>query len=208
MSADIWARISKYPAYTNAANLVPIVPNCIPPYGAEITKYINATSTDTQAGIYVNHADQEVVVGIPGTNSTQDEITDFTFLQVPYLAPNVTCVGCLVHVGFLNAWNSIANEVASGVTAQLALNPTYKVVIAGHSLGGAICGLAFASLSGGKFPIKAAYCSGSPRIGNIFFARLIDKISGVSDTTEGIYYRITHNNGAYEFYRDSREEKD
>jgi len=53
------------------------------------------------------------------------------------------CNNCQVHLGFWNAWTSVRDKVWS---ALIAINLTYKIIVTGHSLGGAIATLAAADL--------------------------------------------------------------
>jgi predicted lipase len=136
-----------------------------------------------------------IIVGIPGTSSDQDAWTDFDFKFAEYESPNVNCEDCLVHHGFLEAWNSLAPVVSDELSKALDANPGYSTVVSGHSLGGALAALAFASLVNGPFNVTAAYTYGEPRTGNSDFANYIDSLSGASDTEAGIFYRVTHANG-------------
>lgn len=157
--------------------------------------YFSINSTDTQAAIFRDDNAEEFILGIPGTNSNQDYLTDFTLVPVPYLAPNLECVGCLVHLGFYTAWSSITDDVSKALTANLAKYPSYKIIISGHSLGAALAQLAFAALKP-QFTtaLTQTYASGQPRVGNAAFADHIDDLSGATDTAPGIYKRVTHYN--------------
>ena len=161
-----------------------------------ITAY-DISTTDTQAVLWKFPAKNQIVIGIPGTAPGQDILTDLALLPVPYISENVDCPECLVHVGFLAAWNSLAEKLLPGLMTALEDNPEYTTVITGHSLGGAISQLAFASLKGAEFRVEAAYTYGQPRVGNIAFANYIDGISGASDEVPGNFYRVTHANGMY-----------
>jgi hypothetical protein len=104
----------------------------------------------------------------------------FIFVQVP----SDLCLGCLVHTGFYASWGEVSKEVLAGVRAAKAANPTYKVVVTGHSLGGAVATLAAAYIRKAGFAADL-YTFGSPRVGNILFARYITQQTGSE-------YRITH----------------
>lgn len=160
--------------------------------------FVNYTSiplTDTQAALYRSDANKELVLSFPGSTSLPDFFTDFLFFPVAYTTPGVSnCNGCNAHVGFLIAWNSVYVSVTQMLDAQLKLYPKYNIVVTGHSLGGAIAQLAFASLKGLNYTVTKGFTYGQPRVGNVQFADWFDKLAGASDTAAGIgsYYRSTH----------------
>jgi len=53
--------------------------------------------------------------------------------------------GSKVHTGFQYAYNVVAATVLKQVKAQVAAYPSYKVIVTGHSLGGAVA--TFAAIS-------------------------------------------------------------
>lgn len=55
-----------------------------------------------------------------------------------------------VHLGFLDAYNAVALDVLHIVQDQLAVHPSYRIIVTGHSLGGAIAAL-------GAISIKSAH---------------------------------------------------
>lgn len=93
----------------------------------------------------------------PGTETIQDWMTDLKIRKCPWSFGQV-------HRGFQEAFGSVATEI----TAMLPENS--EVVIAGHSLGGALATL-FASALHGFRRVHAVYTFGSPRVGNRAFAR-------------------------------------
>lgn len=104
----------------------------------------------------------------------------FIFVQVP----SDLCFGCLVHTGFYASWAEVSERVMAGVRAAVAANPSYQIVVTGHSLGGAVATLAAAYIR--KAGIAAdLYTYGSPRVGNLLFADYVTKQAGAE-------YRITH----------------
>lgn len=189
--------LAHYAAFPPAANTLQSGPCAKTPYNTIITNYFNNNVTDTQAAIFRDDSAKEFILGIPGTNDFQDLITDFTTVPVPYIAPNLECVGCVAHLGFYTAWLSIADDVSKALKTNIAAYPSYKIKISGHSLGGAIAQLAFAALkpqfSG---PLTQAYTYGQPRVGNAPFANFVDMLSGATDSASapGIYMRTTHYN--------------
>jgi Lipase (class 3) len=48
------------------------------------------------------------------------------------------CAGCLAHIGFQEAWETVSPYVNQGISLALEAHPTFDIVFVGHSLGGAI----------------------------------------------------------------------
>jgi hypothetical protein len=93
--------------------------------------------------------------------------------------------GCKLHNGFLNSWGDVKQQTIIAVKAARATNPSYTVIITGHSLGGAI-----ATVSGAYLRVAGIPCDintyGSPRVGNSNFVNFVNSQAGA-------HYRVTHN---------------
>lgn len=92
--------------------------------------------------------------------------------------------GCEVHYGFNAAWSEIEPQVLSAVSTALETNPSYSLVISGHSLGGGVANLAASSLRFAHGTVDL-YTYGSPRVGNTVFVEYIESLPGAN-------YRLTH----------------
>lgn len=96
-----------------------------------------------------------------------------------------SCSGCNVHVGFYNAYKGVAPLVRNVVQKLLGLYRDAKLVITGHSLGGAmgvLCALDLKDIHG---RVDELYTFGQPRVGNQNFANYLQ-----SQITS--YKRIVH----------------
>ncbi|KAF8731473.1 hypothetical protein AX14_004836 [Amanita brunnescens Koide BX004] len=95
--------------------------------------------------------------------------------MVPMILPGSPDPKIQVHSGFLADWISVAAEVVEIVKAQLHHHPEYKLVIVGHSLGGALATLAALTfkLRFPEHPVRT-YSYGSPRVGNKEFAEFVN----------------------------------
>ncbi|PFH62226.1 hypothetical protein XA68_14505 [Ophiocordyceps unilateralis] len=143
-----------------------------PPDGITIAERF---SDNANGIIFKDDENKELVVAFRGS-TFQDVATDADFLiQADYASPGISgCDECKIHAGFLNSWNTVAKGVISSVQGQLAENPGLKVVVTGHSLGGALASLAGMSMVGSD--IKANVVTfGQPRTGNQAYADFVDK---------------------------------
>lgn len=130
--------------------------------------------------VAVDSVRKEVVLSFRGSSSVRNWIADLYFIQT-------SCDwvdDCLVHSGFLDSWNEIKAVIYGFIETAFAANPTYTLVVTGHSLGGAVGTLAVADLREDGYPCDL-YTYGSPRVGNMAFVEFVT-------TQAGNEYRTTH----------------
>jgi hypothetical protein len=104
----------------------------------------------------------------------------FVFNQVPC----TLVTGCLIHAGFDAAYNEINPIMLAAVQSARTANPSYALVLTGHSLGAAVATLAGAYLRVEGYACDV-YTYGSPRVGNVVFANYVTQQTGAN-------YRVTH----------------
>lgn len=106
----------------------------------------------------------DLAVVFRGSSTIRNWMTDLDIVtsEYPY------CPGCMVHTGFLRAYNSIQQPLESSVARMLS--GARRVMVFGHSLGGALATLfAAAMLRAGTRNLEV-YTYGQPRVGNRPFA--------------------------------------
>lgn len=119
----------------------------------------------------------EVLIATRGTKSGFDWLTNFNVgLQ---RGPG----GQLVHAGFNETWKSFSADVAGFLRGR---NPSV-IHCVGHSLGGALATLNADYLSSIRAAEVKLYTFGSPRTGDLFFARSLSR-----RVTEQNMYRVHH----------------
>ena len=89
---ELFVRYTKYAAASYARTC----PS--PPNGATIVAYLSDTGTDTQATVFKNDINQELIVAFRGTSSILDFGTDFNSELVPFEAAGIACTECRVGI--------------------------------------------------------------------------------------------------------------
>jgi len=117
-----------------------------------------------------------------------------------------------VHSGFLSAYNAVSPTVLDTINAQVTDYPSYEIVVAGHSLGGAVASITALSIKAvvPNTPLKlytyggltssvpelsklTVVCDlGQPRTGNAAFASLVESRIGSSNI-----FRVVRAYGTY-----------
>ncbi|KAL2427239.1 Lipase A [Exophiala dermatitidis] len=105
----------------------------------------------------------------------------------------VECPNCTVHLGFMTSWKNTRCTIVPHVEKALEEYPDYKLVLVGHSLGGAVAALAALEFQArGWTPYVTTF--GEPRVGNQALNEFIDKRFKLDTTKpeESMYRRVTH----------------
>lgn len=129
-------------------------------------KIIENIRTMSKAVMGYDASRQFIVVTFRGSDNTMNWISDFSYFKSPYNRSG--CNDCSVHIGFLNSYNSLANEIMEYMPFLAATYPGAKVVVTGHSFGGALAALAAVDLQ----LMGHAVCLntyGAPRVGESNF---------------------------------------
>lgn len=102
------------------------------------------------------------------------------------------CDNCTVHSGFYSSWINARKVVLPHVTEALDKHPEYRLVLVGHSLGGAVATLAALDFKArGWDPHVTTF--GEPRLGNKELNTYIDnRFNITSDHAHTKMHRVTH----------------
>ena len=105
------------------------------------------------------------------------------------------CKNCTVHSGFSTSWLNTRCIIVPHVEKALSDHPDYKLVLVGHSLGGAVAALASLEFQArGWDPHVTTF--GEPRVGNAALNKFIDRRFDLDSTSRGTedmkYRRVTH----------------
>ncbi|KAF2070719.1 hypothetical protein CYY_007961 [Polysphondylium violaceum] len=142
----------------------------------KVTAILENVSTNTFGFIGYSQLNQTIVMAFRGTQmaSLQNWITNLNF---PKTEPYPKFPSALVHSGFLSAYQGVKSQVESGLNYTQELCPSCdRLIITGHSLGGALAILAATDVyeSGLTTLPLEMYTFGSPRLGNVAFAEYFE----------------------------------
>ncbi|XP_037038648.1 lipase-like [Bradysia coprophila] len=132
---------------------------------------------NTLALITLSKNRKEIVVAFRGTWNVWNVILDVLLING---REGNSPKQIKVHQGFYIAAMSLYDDVVRAVAEYLRKNPGFKVVIVGHSLGGAMARLIYFFLEDCKqFPevTYELYTYGEPRVGNRYFADFMNSRS-------------------------------
>ncbi|KAA8652647.1 lipase family protein [Aspergillus tanneri] len=174
------SRLGNISCTTNQASACPSVESA----AAETVLEFRNNADDTRGYIAADHTNSQVVLAFRGSQSIQNWVTNFK----PGLINSNLCAGCKLHKGFSTAWEGVQQDIISVIKNMKQKYPSYKFIVTGHSLGGALATIAGAHLRKVENIPCDIYTYGSPRVGNDKFAEL------VSETVLGDTARITHLN--------------
>ncbi|KAF2448636.1 alpha/beta-hydrolase [Karstenula rhodostoma CBS 690.94] len=148
-----------------------------------LTEFENSAETDATGFVTTDTTNHLIVIAFRGSKSIHNWAAnlDFPMEDVTF------CSGCRAHSGFLESWNEVQDGVIKAVQAAQAEHPDFKVIITGHSLGGAVGTIGAAALRTIDIPVDL-YTYGAPKSGNEEWATFL------SGTDKGESFRVVHKN--------------
>ena len=143
--------------------------------------WCSSKATDVTGYVAVDRTRGLTVLAFRGSNSIRNWVANVDIRKTPV----DLCPGCRAHRGFWNSWSEARTGVMAALTTAAQTYPSFKVVVVGHSLGGAIATLAATEIR--NTGINAdLYTYGAPRIAG---SSLSDYIT---NQNRGGNFRVTH----------------
>ena len=136
-------------------------------------KLIQNDSKDSQAIIGYDQALDSIVISYRGTYNLSNIISDAKFLKDP-LTDLIACSGCKVHTGFKSGFDSLEIKMQEDLKSIQDLHSNAKIIVTGHSYGGALASLKAISLEKSGYKVSLI-TFGSPRVGNDEFSEYANK---------------------------------
>lgn len=150
--------------------------------GEMLIRYCSSSFfTDVTGYIAVDKTRDLTVLAFRGSHSVRNYLADVDLIRILV----DICSGCTAHQGFWDSWVEARKGILAALVTTAAKYPSSKVVVVGHSLGGAIAGFAAAEIRN-KGINADLYTYGAPRIGG---QKLSDFITNQSN---GQNFRVTH----------------
>lgn len=134
-----------------------------------IKKVLYDTKTDLQGFIGVSSLYKQIYIVFRGSSSIINWMDDFEVNLVSY--PN--CDGCKIHNGFYRSALAVKNATLDSIKYLKFINPTYQVIVTGHSYGAAVAQIIALELVTESIQAQV-YNFGQPRIGNPSFATFVN----------------------------------
>jgi len=151
--------------------------------GFKLTTFLYNATKDIFG--YIGYRGDTVEVVFRGTvlKSLKNWIDDIDFAPI---RPYPSAKDAFVHSGFMSAYETVRLAAKAAVIELITQIKPSRVVITGHSLGGALATLCATELAP-LLPVPVhVYNYGSPRVGNINFVNYFESLVEV-------VYRITYN---------------
>ena len=123
----------------------------------------------------------KIVVAFRGSVDIANWILNIEAVRTSY----PLCNDCSVHIGFNQGFNSVKSNVEAIINNLRSKYASAKIMVTGHSLGGALAVMAAAHLQDKYNLVDMLYTMGQPRVGNDKFAQFMT--SFIPNT-----YRIVH----------------
>lgn len=147
-------------------------------------------------GIVTLSTDKSTIISVfRGTNLVAANEVSFDFANViedfiALLVDSPLCIECNVHLGFLEAYSSIADQMKANVKSlQSSFPNASKLVATGHSMGGAMATLFALDLIVNEGMNNISLVTfGSPRVGNVAFSQFANLRLGSTN------WRVTYDN--------------
>lgn len=144
-----------------------------------LSEFEDTPKFDDTGYIGIDDTNRVIVLAIRGSVSDQNWQADYDMIRTKINF----CHDCHVHRGFKNSWGEIKDAVMGNMKKAVARHPHYRIIVTGHSLGGAVATLAAAELRRIDDHFLAAtelYTFGSPRLANKEAARWLTGQSHLS----------------------------
>lgn len=146
-------------------------------------RFFNSRNTGTEG--FIAGDEEKIIIAFRGTSEIKDWLTDAASIQKSW--SSILNIG-KVHSGFFDSLTSVWSLIMEHL--QELQTKDQRIWITGHSLGGALAALTYATLrlQSPKYELAGAYTFGQPRIGDKLMCQSFDADS------KHHFFRVVNNN--------------
>lgn len=146
-------------------------------------RFFKSRKTGTEG--FIAGDQEKIIIAFRGTSEIKDWLTDAASIQKSW--SSILNIG-KVHSGFFDSLNSVWSLIMEHL--QELQTKDQRIWITGHSLGGALAALTYATLrlQSPKYELAGAYTFGQPRIGDQVMCQAFDADS------KHHFFRVVNNN--------------
>jgi len=159
---------------------------------------------DAQGYFGFDDSQRTIFVIFQGSASIQNWIANLQFYKLDYDYPGVS--GARVHSGFYESSKTIFEDLQPDLEKLLGSKPGYKIVVTGHSQGGALANMVSLMIADTYRLIPEVQTFGEPRVGNFEYAaywksriqttnwrftHMRDPVPQLPPTWLGFHHRVT-----------------
>lgn len=90
---------------------------------------------DVAGFLAADQTNQLLVLSFRGSRTLNTWIANLNF---GFADASSLCTGCEAHSGFLKSWETVADDLTARIESALQTHSGYKLVLTGHSFGGAV----------------------------------------------------------------------
>lgn len=106
---------------------------------------------DVAGFLAVDKTNKLLVVSFRGSRSISNWIANINFGLTDATS---LCSGCEAHSGFLESWETVADDLTTNIKSAQSTYSGYTLVLTGHSFGGAVAALGGTALRNGGFTLN------------------------------------------------------
>ncbi|KAI9295218.1 alpha/beta-hydrolase [Neoconidiobolus thromboides FSU 785] len=148
--------------------------------GLKVVKVFDNSKHETRGFVGLDTVNRIVVISFRGTSNIKNWVQNVKIAKTDLFSGNSKIQ---VHLGFKQARDALSPVYTPVVSELLKSNPGFKLVVVGHSLGGAIGNLAAIDLQASQklsWGNIQLFTYGQPRVGNADFANWFDSLNLLS----------------------------
>ncbi|KAJ1974577.1 hypothetical protein H4R35_003545 [Dimargaris xerosporica] len=140
-------------------------------HNTQLVNFFSSRHNVTVGYVVINSNLNAIALTFRGSKNTRQWLLDMK--MAPKRWPK-SVKNSLVHRGFLRGYQDVANQLYTQCMCLLARHPNHRLIIIGHSLGGALASLAavdFMQRNSSLAPITSVVTFGKPRVGNKHYVK-------------------------------------